>query len=34
MENNVSKFDEEFIKNHDKDSNKGHVLNPIWTGGG
>ena len=26
MEKNVSKFDEEFIKNYDEDSNKGHIL--------
>ena len=26
MEKNVSKFDEEFIKNDDEDSNKGYIL--------
>ena len=26
MEKNVSKFDEESIKNYDKDSNKGYIL--------
>ena len=26
MEKNVSKFDEEFIKNYDEDSNKGYIL--------
>ena len=26
MENNVSKFNEEFIKNYDEDSNKGYIL--------
>ena len=26
MEKNVSKFDEEFIKNYDEDSHKGHIL--------
>ena len=26
MKNNVSKFDEDFIKNYDEDSNKGYIL--------
>ena len=26
METNVSKFDEEFIRNYDEDSNKGYIL--------
>ena len=26
MEKNVSKFNEEFIKNYDEDSNKGYIL--------
>ena len=26
MEKNVSKFDEEFIKNYDEESNKGYIL--------
>ena len=26
MEKNVSKFDKDFIKNYDEDSNKGYVL--------
>ena len=26
MEKNESKFDEEFIKNYDEDSNKGYIL--------
>ena len=26
MGKNVSKFDEEFIKNYDEDSNKGYIL--------
>ena len=26
MEKNVSKFNEEFIKNYDEDSNKGHIF--------
>ena len=26
MEKNVSKFDEDFLKNYDEDSNKGYIL--------